>query len=102
MVLADRPMHYLPGAYVQFVRYAGSDLASEVLDEKAILAATCQYCVSHCTALHEKRFDLILIEDAAQATEPDAVMPLSLQSNHVSVIQIGDHKQLPASVKHRA
>ena len=34
MVLADRPMHYLPGAYVQFVRYAGSDLASEVLDEK--------------------------------------------------------------------
>ena len=34
LVLADRPMHYLAGAYVQFVRYAGSDLASEVLDEK--------------------------------------------------------------------
>lgn len=34
LVLADRPMHYLPGAYVQFVRYAGHDLASEVLDEK--------------------------------------------------------------------
>jgi len=37
LVLADRPMHYLPGAYVQFVRYAGTDLASEVLDEKRAL-----------------------------------------------------------------
>lgn len=37
IVLADRPMHYLPGAYVQFVRYAGPDLASEVLDEKRAL-----------------------------------------------------------------
>ncbi len=37
LVLADRPMHYLPGAYVQFVRYAGPDLASEVLDEKRAL-----------------------------------------------------------------
>jgi ATP-dependent DNA helicase RecG len=34
LVLSDRPMHYLPGGYVQFVRYAGPDLASEVLDEK--------------------------------------------------------------------
>lgn len=37
IVLADRPMHYLPGAYVQFVRYSGPDLASEVLDEKRAL-----------------------------------------------------------------
>ena len=34
LVLADRPVHYLPGAYVQFVRYDGPSLASEVLDEK--------------------------------------------------------------------
>ncbi|RYD38071.1 MAG: transcriptional regulator [Verrucomicrobiaceae bacterium] len=37
LVLADRPMHYLLGAYVQFVRYAAPDLASEVLDEKRAL-----------------------------------------------------------------
>ncbi len=37
LVLADRPMHYLPGACVQFVRYAGPDLASEILDEKRAL-----------------------------------------------------------------
>ena len=37
LVLSDRPAHYLPGAYVQFVRYAGPDLASDVLDEKRAL-----------------------------------------------------------------
>ena len=34
LLLADQPTFYLPGAYVQFVRYAGSDPSSEVLDEK--------------------------------------------------------------------
>ncbi|MGV2335925.1 MAG UNVERIFIED_CONTAM: hypothetical protein LVR18_18010 [Planctomycetaceae bacterium] len=34
LVLADRPMHFLPGAYVQFVRYAGADEASDVIAEK--------------------------------------------------------------------
>jgi len=34
LLLADQPTYYLPGAYVQFVRYAGPDLSSEVLDEK--------------------------------------------------------------------
>jgi ATP-dependent DNA helicase RecG len=34
LVLADRPMHFLPGAYVQFVRYAGLDEASDVIAEK--------------------------------------------------------------------
>lgn len=34
ILLADNPMHFLPGAYVQFVRYAGPDEASDVLAEK--------------------------------------------------------------------
>ena len=34
LLLADQPTYYLPGAYVQFVHYAGPDSASEVLDEK--------------------------------------------------------------------
>ena len=74
---------------------------STVLDEKQIIGATCQYLVSQATALHEKKFDLIIIDEAAQAAEPDVVMPLTLQSGHVQVIQIGDHKQLPATVKRR-
>ncbi len=34
LILCDRPGHFLPGAYVQFVRYAGNDESSEVIDEK--------------------------------------------------------------------
>ena len=34
LVLCDRPMYFLPGAYVQFVRYAGADESSDVVDEK--------------------------------------------------------------------
>jgi ATP-dependent DNA helicase RecG len=34
LLFADQPTYYLPGAYVQFVRYAGGDPASQVIDEK--------------------------------------------------------------------
>lgn len=34
LVLADQPIQYLSGAYVQFVRYDGPDLASPVVMEK--------------------------------------------------------------------
>jgi ATP-dependent DNA helicase RecG len=34
LLFTEQPTYYLPGAYVQFVRYAGSDSASEVIDEK--------------------------------------------------------------------
>lgn len=34
LLLADDPLHFLPGAYVQLVRYAGTDAAADVRDEK--------------------------------------------------------------------
>ncbi len=34
LLLADNPTYYLPGAYIQFVRYAGFDMGSDVIDEK--------------------------------------------------------------------
>ena len=34
LLLADHPTYYLPGAYVQFVHYAGADMSSDVIDEK--------------------------------------------------------------------
>jgi ATP-dependent DNA helicase RecG len=34
LVLGDNPTRYLPGAYVQFVRFQGTDEATEVVDEK--------------------------------------------------------------------
>jgi ATP-dependent DNA helicase RecG len=37
LLFAEQPTYYLPGAYVQFVRYAGGDPASAVIDEKRAL-----------------------------------------------------------------
>ncbi len=34
LLVAETPQSWLPGAYVQYVRFAGTDLASEVLDER--------------------------------------------------------------------
>lgn len=34
LVLGDHPTRYLPGAYVQFVRFRGTDMTSDVADEK--------------------------------------------------------------------
>ncbi len=37
LLFAEQPTHYLPGAYIQFVRYAGNDAASDIIDEKRAL-----------------------------------------------------------------
>ena len=71
------------------------------MEQKVVRGATCQYSVSSATSVAAMKFDYILIDEAAQAVEPDIVMPLTLQSNDVQVVLIGDHKQLPATVKHR-
>jgi len=36
LLFGQRPVHFLPGAYVQFLRLAGNDPTSEVIDEKQI------------------------------------------------------------------
>lgn len=36
LLFGHRPVHFLPGAYVQFLRLAGNDATSEVIDEKQI------------------------------------------------------------------
>ena len=45
-------------------------------------------------------FSLILIDEAAQATEPDVLQVVNVALSSTGVHQIGDHKQLPATVSH--
>jgi len=54
-----------------------------------------------CTAavLRELKFDYVIIDESAQASEVDVVQPLSLLHRDGCGVQIGDHKQLPATVK---
>ena len=74
---------------------------ADVLLGKAVVAVTCQFSVSSATPVPDAKYKTIIIDEAAQAVEPDVVMPLTLQADDVQVVLIGDHKQLPATVKHR-
>ena len=82
-----------------FKKHLRTDLR-EVLAGKIVAAVTCQFSVSPKTFLFEFLFQTILIDEAGQVLEPDLVMPLTLQSKDVRVVLVGDHKQLPATVKH--
>ena len=62
-------------------------------------AATCSMVGTKPASLKHP-FSLILIDEAAQATEPEVVQVFNVALCSTSVHQIGDHKQLPATVSH--
>ena len=51
-----------------------------VLSGKVVVAVTCQYSVSSATPVPDAKYKTILIDEAAQAVEPDIVTPLTLQA----------------------
>lgn len=75
------------------------------LEEKAVdelLASADVICTTNSTAgselMEEREFDLVVVDEATQATEPATLIPL-LRGERV--ILIGDHKQLPPTVKNQ-
>lgn len=46
--------------------------------------------------MQEKEFDLLVIDEATQATEPSCMIPITKTSK---VVMAGDHRQLPPTVK---
>ena len=73
----------------------------EVLSRKKVVAVTCQFCVSSKTPVCNSLYQTLLIDEAGQVLESDLVMPLTLHDKSVRLALIGDHKQLPATVKHQ-
>ena len=49
--------------------------------------------------MSELSFQTVIIDEAGQVLEPDVIMPLSMHADNVRLVLIGDHKQLPATVK---
>ena len=70
------------------------DLAAErILDDARIVCGTLTGVAGH--TLGARRFDLAVIDEAGQSTEPASWLPL-LRSE--KVVLAGDHRQLPATV----
>lgn len=70
------------------------EAVNEILDDKQVI------CTTNSTAgselLEGRRFDLVVIDEATQATEPSCLIPII---HGEKVIMAGDHRQLPPTVK---
>lgn len=73
----------------------------QIYDEivREILSGKDVVCTTNSTAgsdlLLEKTFDVVVIDEATQATEPSCLIPLIKAKN---LIMAGDHKQLPTTI----
>jgi DNA replication ATP-dependent helicase Dna2 len=68
----------------------GADAAA-ALGEASVVAATTASCGSR--TMREQEFDVAVVDEAAQLTEPQTLAAINLADRFVLV---GDHKQLPA------
>lgn len=83
-------------ALINDARQLESRAIDRVLDSASIVAATLSGTDSF--VLSRRRFDLVVIDEAGQSTEPASWIPL-LKSNRL--ILAGDHQQLPPTVLSR-
>lgn len=71
------------------------ELETSFLDEAEIIFTTLALCGRH-TLKNSKSFDVLLIDEAAQANELATLIPLTLGVKHC--ILIGDNFQLPSTI----
>eukprot|EP00746_Dinoflagellata_sp_MGD_P158780 gnl/MRDRNA2_/MRDRNA2_86555_c1_seq2.p1 gnl/MRDRNA2_/MRDRNA2_86555_c1~~gnl/MRDRNA2_/MRDRNA2_86555_c1_seq2.p1 ORF type:complete len:384 (+),score=-17.34 gnl/MRDRNA2_/MRDRNA2_86555_c1_seq2:99-1250(+) len=70
--------------------------APEILDQATVVASTLSFSGSNVFANVRKPFRVIIIDEAAQATELSSLIPVLVGS--LQIFMIGDHLQLPATV----
>ncbi len=66
---------------------------NKILNQVDVICAT--NSTSGSELLNKKDFDVVVIDEATQATEPSCLIPITLGSK---VIMAGDHKQLPPTI----
>ena len=71
----------------------------EEFARRKVFASTCHFCASEKTPVSAQTYQTVIIDEAGQVLEPDVIMPLSMHADNVRLVLIGDHKQLPATVK---
>ena len=76
------------------IRQIEGNMISAVLDEAEVICAT-TIGVGH-NLLGERKFPVVLMDEATQASEPSALVPITRGCRQL--ILVGDHKQLPPTV----
>ena len=76
------------------IRQIESNMISAVLDGAEVICAT-TIGVGH-TLLGERKFPVVLMDEATQASEPSALVPITRGCRQL--VLVGDHKQLPPTV----
>jgi regulator of nonsense transcripts 1 len=76
------------------VRRIENQMRDDILEQAQVVCATC-VGTGH-QLLDSRRFPLVLVDEATQATEPAALIPLTKGARHV--VLVGDHRQLPPTV----
>lgn len=75
-------------------------LEQEAIDE--IIEQADVVCTTNSTAgselMSDRDFDVVVIDEATQATEPSCLIPINLANK---VVMAGDHKQLPPTILNR-
>lgn len=70
------------------------EAVDDVLNTKQVICSTNSTAGS--TLLENRSFDLVVIDEATQATEPSCLIPIG---HGDKVVMAGDHRQLPPTVK---
>ncbi|XP_054776314.1 probable helicase MAGATAMA 3 [Prosopis cineraria] len=71
-------------------------IRAAILDEATIVFSTLSFSGSHVFSKLNRSFDVVIIDEAAQAVEPATLVPLANQCKKVFLV--GDPAQLPATV----
>jgi len=76
------------------VRRIENQMRDDILEHAQVICATCVGAGD--LLLDSRRFPLVLLDEATQATEPASLIPLTKGARHV--VMVGDHHQLPPTV----
>ena len=76
------------------VRRIENQMRDDILEHAQVICATCVGAGDR--LLDSRRFPLVLLDEATQATEPASLIPLTKGTRHV--VLVGDHQQLPPTV----
>ncbi len=78
----------------QEIRTLDRDILAQVLREAPVMVGT--HASSRDFVLQDRRFDVLVMDEAAQATEPSSWIPILKAEK---IVLAGDHFQLPPTVK---